>query len=1591
MRRLLFLLGLAALLCHPPCSRAAGEFSQDLAALSAAPHRLAGTPEGAAAAEHLRRRLEEIGLDAVLVQEFPTVQLLPGRTELVVDGAVIPLRPLRANGIVPPLTPPGGLSGRLLHAGRGELADYGERSPEGAIVVLDYDTGDTWLQAFRLGARAVIFTGRGRVSSRHALHVHANANLPRFYHEGDPAELREGAVATLHAEARWTPVVARNVIGFLRGTAPVFHLGREEALVLAAPLDSFGEVPSLSPAARGAANLAGLLATAERLRADRPRRHVVFAFLDNEARGFEGSRAFYRAIDRHQRDPGASLEARRESLDHETAFLGRLSSALGAAHPLLVEGPAATPLLNRVRLAADEQIEISRAEAGDLRSRIRRLRREAGEDFALGPRLEELEAALAAREEPHQRWNTFRRELARGRLGPPEAGSRHAETLDIVRAELAEREAELALEERAWAADRGLRELLGEVHIVAHLSTVFGDDTTRWGLVFGGSSRLGTPRDAPGFYGRVFQVFKEAGDSGGQAPGFDPSPLDPNRLLFGGAQLVHGGVIAGRHGIYNLVAATAHDPFVREGTPDDLPARLAADRVAAQMAEFAGMIRRAADADALSAGSPIVRSARQLQPRFRDNRIHGALIMRRTPGSSVANRAAAGAIVQLFPADPGHFARGAHEFLAWQPAKFPAHDDFIVARANANGAIAAGPLDSTLPFRDAGFAALFDARGEVVAVNDIDSTARVASRLNLFAARGGAVVVPPHLAPGPGRVLDARSNSPLDPLRNHFGNHDGLVFWFVEPRVAAVKVFGAQSAVELRIGDDLLSRERHGTGIATGGDAAPRGASIGAARDLVALNEERLEQMRRRGVTNGSVEALHARASDLLERAADSPRVAEREALAASAFLSSLPVYEAARANLDDLVKAVLVLLALAVPFSVALERLLIGAATIYGRIGGFAGFFACTFLVLYLTHPAFAVSNAPMIIFLGFAIVVLSVLVIGIIMRKFETELKRMQGMAATVHAADVSRFGTLLAAMSMGISSMRRRPMRTALTATTVVLLTFTILCFASFGGELGVRLRFLAPLPEHQGFVVHRMNWGPLDAALPGMVAAARSAEDEATVTTRHWSSSDPRKPGHTALARADGSRPVPMQGVLGLQREELALRPDLREVLGAPDDDFERSVWISAAVARALEVGPGDEVRLNGRRLRVAALVDAGRLAALRDMNGASLLPVDFLSLEGLAVETGAADGGGALNAAWDTLPPDSVAIVSTRTARELFAPLRAITVYTRDTAVSARLAEDAARVFRSPVAGTREDGVYWHVFGSTLAAAGLGDLLMPLLLGGLVVFGTMLGSVADRGKEIHTFSALGLAPPHVASLFFAEALVFSVIGGLGGYLTAQGVMALLHALAGLGWVTPPEINYSSTNAILTILIVMATVLVSAIYPALKASRGANPGLLRAWRLPEPEGDVMQLTFPFTVSTYDITGVVSFLKEHFDHHQDTGLGLFISRDTRLLLRDGESPGLSTELALAPFDLGVTQSMELRAAPGGIPGIDEVYLTLVRRSGQPKDWRRLNQRLLDDLRKQFLIWRSLPADVMESYRERTLAAPLQTAAARPEEELS
>ncbi|NLF18786.1 MAG: FtsX-like permease family protein [Lentisphaerae bacterium] len=1740
-------------------------FDEDCQALTRTPHRLSGTAEARQAADYVLARLNAIGADQVLEQPFPVTQTVIRRCDVTLPGRAepLPLEPMRPNGIIPAVSPGEGITGRIVHVGMATAEDFARTSVRGAIAVMDYNTGDTWLRAFRLGAQAVIFTHSQQAESRHAHYVECTTNLPRFYHHGPASDLPEGVEATIRSEVVWQGATGRNLFAYFRGTDPIFDQEKEELLILAANLDTFGEVPHLTPGARGAANCAALLQIAEYVKAHRPRRHVLFAFFDNQARGHAGVSAFYRALETEKADH--TVRTRKQSWTDEQAFLDRLVSLANSPEPLAAEadvrsrlivvdtlggrrGEAAfrsgEPLARLARkgiiedlpgvrsrvsqaladkarngsvllqqtadalteqaatagpdevdaalaafrtdlaerclelkktfdhgatviapvlagrgadqdwTAADreayrtvrrslevdyetelEDIRIVRRELLDrlsdkakthaylLKDSAYKLREEANlivkgyreRDEEMPPqveaRVESLRRQVDQDIEPERdAWNELQRILGSlkrhfGGTVPPEltpiVAAKLEVVLDAVREDVRLRRVELEEERVTIAADEAILQLIGNAWIGLHASLMLGDTAETWGLIIGGESGLRSAEDHWGLYGKIQSTFLKAHEAyagpDGKGTRFMAASANQNlpqtRVLWGQPFMIHSGEIAGLFGIYNLVLGTAQESVPREGTPDDTLARLDLGRVQRQAADIARMLcgddagdeAAVANQAGLSLRRNIVASKEFITPSFKDGTVRGPMVMGLLPGSSIPNTPMPSATVQL--------RLRANYSLAYAPSKPPAFDDFQILRTSRNGVYGMGPFKGGAMWRSAGgFAAIFNDKGQVTQVSDMDSFATVRWRLNVFRCKEGKAALPPQLRTDklPGeevKILSARANADLDRKKSHNQTADGMVAWYSEDRERGVKLFSLRQLVGLNNGPEQFDEKDRivdpiGEGFAMTGQPPTIDVPARSAADLWRLNESRLAILRSKGIQDSSLAELHGRSEDILIEAGKESSPLRRESLATSSFWSSQPVYGKVRGMLDDLVFAVLILLGLSVPFAFAVERVVVGATTVYRQISWFACFFALTFLVLYLSHPAFAIANTPVIIFLGFAILVMSAMVIFIIMRKFEYELKALQGMTTTVHAADVSSISTLMAAMQMGVSTMRRRPLRTALTAITIVLLTFTILCFASFGTQTGIVPLFSAPNPSHSGAFVHNVNWQPLSEDLRDIIQGRWG--DRLTVCRRLWISPRTQNDPGQLVSREDAGSPVTIKGVLGIDPKELGQRPDLAELLGALDDE---TVLITSAVANTLQVTTGDTVLMKGRRLKVGQLLDAVRVSAAKDMDTSSLLPADFTEASSTQQTTqGDEEAEMMTQRNWASLPVDQVVVVSADTAKSLGASLYGLMVYTRDTAEAVEIAEALARMLPFPIAATRDNGVYRHLLGTVLQASGAKDLFFPIVLGGLVIFGTMLGSVADRQKEIYTFSALGLAPRHVATLFFAESMVYSLIGGLGGYLLAQGTMKILGVLSEYGLVRVPEMNMSSTNTIVTILLVMATVLVSAIYPAVKASKSANPGLMRMWRPPAPQGDVLDLVFPFTVSAYDITGVVSFLREHFGNHTDTGLGRFMTSQVELARDQDGALGLDATLALAPFDLGVSQSFALRSSPSEIPGIDEVRVVLRRLSGQPKDWRRLNKVFLDDLRQQFLIWRSIPQETMEIYRERTLTALGQSAVQNP-----
>jgi len=1080
--------------------------------------------------------------------------------------------------------------------------------------------------------------------------------------------------------------------------------------------------------------------------------------------------------------------------------------------------------------------------------------------------------------------------------------------------------------------------------------------------------------------------------------------------MFAPGLFTDSGSVARLFAKFNLSVMTVLDHQPRQGQPADTREALDLPVMMTQVRQVIPMLKGIADDSGMSLALPIRPDASFGDAKWAGIKSSGPAVRRVGAGSAMRPHPVRGAVVAMVPnwRWGGHASNKIPPGFVY-PMRFMTDTNGIFEvpphhyQHYLNGALFAATFDR--PSADASGSA--QRRGIISAVTDTKTlrAGDVKKAAVTLARVRGKTIVGYGFERGVRRTIAMRalSTSRMRDHRHLLCESGNILTLFAPYDARGMKLFNPVGLVVLD--NDNTEDGYRGTGITLDDEFDHPIPSRTTAHDLRTLNQYRLDLLRKNRINQESLELLNAQAKDMAEDAlaaapgGDAPATTDKyygDLEAAGAYARR--AYSPLVGVMNDLVTAVVLLLLLAMPFAYAIERLVIGTPHIYRQIGWFIVFFLITFALLFLVNPAFRIAATPVIIFLAFAIILLSSLVIFIMMRKLQTEIHKMQGLSSTVHATDVSRLSTMMAAVMMGISTMRRRPLRTFLTAATVVLLTFTILTFASFGSSWGARRTYEGPLSGLPPRVLVRHQlWSPIGDGIYETLRGHLS--DEARVVPRYWVSPTAQDADYAVkqslsvevlVTDGEARKAAPLTSAIGLDRRDVEIQPDLR-ALFAPEariDLLEKDgIFLTGAVCKELGIRPEDagtaKVIFQGR-----AFTFAGRMREQLDshtmLEGSKLLPVDYQASGGGSAETftqqqateSLSETPDIESAQFVYYGVDRVVVISADVARALRGRIRAISIYPTDPEKIEDIAERVASITEFPTYLGNRGGVYRLIFTSLTKASGWRDLLIPVILGGLIVFATMLGSVSDREREIYTFSSLGLAPPHVSSLFFAEAAMYAVIGGMGGYLLGQAVARGLGILASYGIVSVPAMNYSSTNAIVTILIVMGTVLVSTIYPAVKASRSANPGIQRSWRIPKPEGNLYDLIFPFTVSAYDITGVVSFLKEHFGNYSDTSLGVFATSECHVFRqKDNDMLGIRATVALAPFDLGVNQQFALLSQPSEIEGIDEVRILIYRLSGAQGDWQRANRVFINDLRKQLLIWRSLTIEVMDQYRQKTL----------------
>ncbi len=591
-----------------------------------------------------------------------------------------------------------------------------------------------------------------------------------------------------------------------------------------------------------------------------------------------------------------------------------------------------------------------------------------------------------------------------------------------------------------------------------------------------------------------------------------------------------------------------------------------------------------------------------------------------------------------------------------------------------------------------------------------------------------------------------------------------------------------------------------------------------AVRDLATLNDWRLADYRSAGIKSDKIDTIRTVAQAALKSADeavvnDDGAALQRQSVVA--LSNEIRAYQAVKEMGLDVARGAIFLMLMLVPFCVAMERLLFASARIGRQIMASLSIFTVMTLLLWSFHPAFRISAQPLVIVMAFTILSMSIVVIGMVLSRFKASVREFQSSMAEGSAAKMSRGGLIASAVFLGIANMRKRKVRTLLTGTTVVLVTFALLCFSSTSSYVDRKdFRIDGGTVAEPSVLVRRTSFDPLPWTSVDVLKNLIN-EHAPACGARVWLNGGMGEiTWKLNVINPRSGKQVALNGGLGLPPNEDKLSGVDSVLPNWPDFAKGGGCYLAADTATLLGVAPGETVVVRGQELVLRGVYDPLRLEDVTQLDGQRLLPYDYSKLEQdwldrtsqnvMEQESGSSSAmqpGG--NEASRYISANDLMVLENEVARRLGGSLRSFGIACETVDQAAELADRLAQTIAFPAYYTNRDGGVNVLVSTPLIAMPPKNIAIPLIIAAMIIFTTILNSVSERRGEIYVYTSLGLAPTHVGALFLAEALTYGLMGAVFGYIAGQGTATLL---TGLGMMEGITLNYSGTAVIKTMLLV-----------------------------------------------------------------------------------------------------------------------------------------------------------------------------------------
>jgi ABC-type antimicrobial peptide transport system permease subunit len=705
--------------------------------------------------------------------------------------------------------------------------------------------------------------------------------------------------------------------------------------------------------------------------------------------------------------------------------------------------------------------------------------------------------------------------------------------------------------------------------------------------------------------------------------------------------------------------------------------------------------------------------------------------------------------------------------------------------------------------------------------------------------------------------------------------------------------------------------------------------------------------------------------------------------------------YGALRSTIEDSVNAITFFGFILIPFALIFERL-VGQLKGVKRIFMTAFAFGFPLLILSYTHPGFTLASNSAMVMVGFLVLILTSPLLGIIYISFLDALRKMREKAMGVHWIEMGRTSVALLSFSLGVLNMRKRRLRTTLTLMSVLLITVGVVLFTSIGAQKMVSEGREAWAASYTGIFVHQWNYGNRAFDKYGGLGMSESGPqvgtafltelearfgDKFIIAPRAWAYLGMNLRGWI-LQSEDGSRKTntTMLAVLGLTPQEVNVTVTM------PNAGLVKGTWftegmdpyvtiIGTQIAGQLHVDIGDKIRLGNYALTIIGIANETILNHVLDLDNLVITPMDT-RLPGN-------DGRlylGTMETVTTELTPAEAIIIPYKTVLSDFDGLMV--------SVSMRIKPEyeenqtllfsmATEIYTETLHGSYSIPLYIGYAGTVytlfpqnvVTTSGWETQSAPLIIAALVILNLMLGSIEERKRDIFTLSSVGLSPFHIGFLFFAEALTYAILGGVGGYLAS-----LLLAPFGASI----SLNPASTTVVGAVTTMMAVTITVTIYPIYIASKLVTPSLERRWKIPNPKGDKWQIILPFTATRDEETdGVLAFTHELATGHLEPDSEVFRTVSS-IKYSEEENPEmlyrtLIFDSELSPYELGIFQETRIVDAKEKDIGRHTIQINLYRKAGPKGSWTTFGREFVDLMRKQIMLWRSFPEEERHQYEKR------------------